>query len=766
VGNDAVSSDRESVKRFAVGAHAIPGRNVYVERYADRTLPKLLRAGTHCNVHAGRQAGKTSLLRRAQVLLEAEGHLCLRGSLHVHARGARSLREVIERLVDKWYRMSPDGLVRDVDKSRSSESTEAEPLLDFITDLRVRTPEGKRAYLLLDEVDTLLGFRPHEVAGFLYSLRDFCQEESDSRVTLLFCSVRTLVDMVEGDEKGGVVPLFAQDVALPLFSNDARTRAQLIRQGFPDRDRAAVDAAVFAVLELTGGQPYLTCHLLGELQRSRTLKRDAGHLDQRYLDGGCGDLQSHFDSIRHQLRVAGDALWSMVTTYQRILKEGRLSRAEGGGSAVRLENIGLVRVKDNAYEVTCPIYSRHLNHQWIEEVAQDRERSAKPKSITTHRRSDKRVALLFTGGTAGMVTTEGQGSTFQGADNALLSFVDTELREVADVTPVKLFDPPLDGINVTPREWKEIADWIHKHLRSFDGFVVSHGTDTLAFTASALAFMFGAALPKPIVFTGAQTTIDLKHGDTRDNLTRACFVAAHDPQIREVQVLFGDLVLRAVRAEKADDRLFEGFRSPAWPPLALVTEHLLINDYALKGIPEAGHESFQYRPHFASSIVLVPIFPGSRPELYRKMISDALGRGEPIDGVILTTPGVGNIPSTEGYSFRPFIQDAVGAKIPVLITSQVPINPYTQAQYEMARVPEEYGAILTGNITTTAAVAKFSWVIGCVKAEGMSTSATYLEEIKARMKQNFVGEQADPPIGVDKAPRRWEGQDHEQRPIA
>jgi L-asparaginase/Glu-tRNA(Gln) amidotransferase subunit D len=127
------------------------------------------------------------------------------------------------------------------------------------------------------------------------------------------------------------------------------------------------------------------------------------------------------------------------------------------------------------------------------------------------------------------------------------------------------------------------------------------------------------------------------------------------------------------------------------------------------------------------------------------MVSDSARQKDLLDGVIITTPGVGNIPFADGYNFRPFIQDAVARGIPVLIASQVPINPYTQAQYEATRVPEEFGAILTGNITATAAMAKFSWVIGWTKSEfGRRVgSKRYLDMIRTRMKANYVGEQGE-----------------------
>jgi L-asparaginase/Glu-tRNA(Gln) amidotransferase subunit D len=139
--------------------------------------------------------------------------------------------------------------------------------------------------------------------------------------------------------------------------------------------------------------------------------------------------------------------------------------------------------------------------------------------------------------------------------------------------------------------------------------------------------------------------------------------------------------------------------------------------------------------------MLISLVPGLRPERYERLIEATRADNRQLDGVVITTPGVGNIPSIEPYNFRPLIQRAVNLGIPVLITSQVPINPFTQAQYEMARVPEEYGAILTGNLTFAAAMTKFAWVIGCVRHEMPDASpGDKRHEIAKRMKENYVGE--------------------------
>jgi L-asparaginase len=339
-----------------------------------------------------------------------------------------------------------------------------------------------------------------------------------------------------------------------------------------------------------------------------------------------------------------------------------------------------------------------------------------------------------------MITTPGGESTFQGADDYLLEAVEKALHPIAEARWIPF--EHLDGINVTPRDWSRIATWIHESQDRFDGFVVAHGTDTLASAASGVAFMLGRSMAKPVVFTGSQATISVPHGDALDNLGRACFVAAHPQAPGEVQVHFGNQVLRAVRAEKADDRLFQGFRSTGWPELAQVSEKLLINPYALAG-RGAKDTDCGFQPYFASNILVIYIVPGLPVRFFEAVFSEsALSEG--IDGLIVHTPGAGNIPYRDEHNFRDFIKRAVDAGMPVLVTSQVPINPYTQPQYEMSRAVTDYGAILAGNMTFPAAHAKFVWVIGCVNHEDSWYGETRMAQIKTRMHHNYQGEQSDP----------------------
>jgi len=227
----------------------------------------------------------------------------------------------------------------------------------------------------------------------------------------------------------------------------------------------------------------------------------------------------------------------------------------------------------------------------------------------------------------------------------------------------------------------------------------------MAYTASAVAFALGPQLRFPIVFTGAQTTPDVAYGDAHVNLYRACEVAKKD--IPEVVISFGNFVYRAVRAQKKDDRRFDGFESPTYPPLAEVTGEINVRRELVRQLPERKRD-IQLKAAFESSILLVPQFPGLEPDFF-----ELLGR-HTCSGVIVQTLGAGNVTSEFPYSFIPFVEQAYRQGIPVIVTSQYPPDPGTHTKYTPAEAPIKAGAIHAGNMTLPAAVTKFRWVLADV----------------------------------------------------
>lgn len=280
-----------------------------------------------------------------------------------------------------------------------------------------------------------------------------------------------------------------------------------------------------------------------------------------------------------------------------------------------------------------------------------------------------------------------------------------QLREFADLDFVPLMNK--DSTNINHHDWTTISTAVHERLNlGYDGFVVAHGTDTMHFSASAVAFALGARLPHPVVFTGAQTVPAVHHGDARVNLIRACKVALED--IGEVVIAFGDYVFRGCRAQKKDEARFDAFESPGQFPLGYITEEILVNPIVHRRAPGYVPE---LQARFAGGVLQVSLIPGLRS----KLVAPAIEADE-CKGVILQSFGAGNVPDEEPYGFTDLITECVELRKPVIVTSQFPANSTLHTAYAPGRRAVEAGAIPTSNMTGSCAVAKFRWALA--QAEG------------------------------------------------
>lgn len=743
---------KKQLKRFHCGGAIDPARQVYVVRDADEQAYNLLAQGGNLNLHAGRQAGKTSLMLNLKQRLSAIGHLCLDVELSVIFGGSdlvEGLFLLAGRLRDKLDALpGAKPPLRELRHARNDRiDSVLQRLLMHLSEVADSLPTGMRLYLMLDELDVVMRFPANDGARFFLALREFFHrpDSHSDRMTLLLVSVLTPNEIIYDHPTGGVGIGFFRDISLPLFDNSPVVRSQLLEQGFPKHpDVAGLDKVLARVLDLTGGQPFLTALLCQELQYASDAAARLAELEDEVLHAPRSIAHNHLFGIRKQLMDMGERVYAILEMFRRVLRGEALTPTRGGWNAASLENIGLLRLDDDGiYRIANPVYQARFDEAWVQELMSTRETASQAKVFQPQgvRLFNRRLALILCGGTVGMITREGR-SGFQGALDVLSEFIRHDVNRIAHVESFPLYQ--LDGINMTPTQWVGIAEFINQWWDHYDGFVVAQGTDTLAYTASAVAFMLGR-VNKPVVFTGAQTTLDVLYGDARDNLLRACYAAAHPEAVHETQICFGDLVLRAVRAEKSDDRKYQGFASPGWPPLAQITENLLVTHQAL--LPKAEERS-PFCPHLASDILLIDLVPGMRPDDYRKLLEFRREAGFPVQGLLITTPGLGNIPSIEPYNFRPLIQDAIGQRIPVMISSQVPINPYTQSQYELASEPAKYGAIPAGNLTVAAALTKFAWVIGGVahdragQLDDDALNQAYLDEIKKRLRKDYIGEES------------------------
>lgn len=361
-----------------------------------------------------------------------------------------------------------------------------------------------------------------------------------------------------------------------------------------------------------------------------------------------------------------------------------------------------------------------------------------------------RVCLIYTGGTIGMVR---DGDILRPPDSPdRFTDLAPEIKDLARIEFIPLLNK--DSTNMRPSDWTQIATKVHECLDPtqdtyrqredpFAGVVVVHGTDTMHFSASAVAFALGPNLNAPVVFTGAQTDASVLHGDARINLIRSVKVALED--LSQVVICFGDFVFLGCRTQKRDERRFNAFESPAYFPIGDITETILLHPSVDARPIDDDPEPIQLEADFEADVLQVSLIPGLRPALLEPLL-DAGG----FDGIVLQSFGAGNVPDEGEYSFQPFIEAAVTRNIPVIIASQFPANSTLDTHYAPGRNAINAGAIPTGNMTNAAAISKFYWVLARVKKElarGELTVDQKIYRISEIMGDPYVKEMDTAPRG-------------------
>lgn len=255
------------------------------------------------------------------------------------------------------------------------------------------------------------------------------------------------------------------------------------------------------------------------------------------------------------------------------------------------------------------------------------------RAVSSPHVSTKRIYIVHTGGTIGMRRGP------RGYEPAA-GFLAERMAEMPEFSSPALpdwelfdFDPLLDSSNMSAADWRSIGRAIADRYDAFDGFIVIHGTDTMAFSASATSFML-SGLDKPVVFTGSQIPLAEVRSDARENLITSLLVAADHP-VPEVSLCFGDHLYRGNRATKVSARGFEAFASPNYPPLGRVGIDIAI-EHDLVRRPDDG--GFRFRDVAQPEITDIRVFPGITPTMLRRFLE------RPLDGAVLHTYGVGNAP--------------------------------------------------------------------------------------------------------------------------
>ena len=309
-----------------------------------------------------------------------------------------------------------------------------------------------------------------------------------------------------------------------------------------------------------------------------------------------------------------------------------------------------------------------------------------------------RVLIINTGGTICMKS----GRDGYTPDKAAFAQALKEMPELksAEMPAWTMTDaePLVDSSNIGPMDWNRMGKIVAKNYDEYDGFVILHGTDTMAYTASALSFMF-ENLEKPVILTGAQIPLCELRSDGKDNLIASLLIAGGG-RVKEVCIYFGGELLRGNRATKySSDRLI-AFKSPNFPPLATVG---ITVEYADELLLQPKGGSFSFTELQETPIGVIKVFPGICFELFENIMTERLR------GVVIETFGSGNIPSGAS-ALPPIIKKAFDHGTVVTVCTQCVQGTVMLGAYETSSALKKAGAVSGKNMTTEAAVAKMYYL--------------------------------------------------------